>query len=94
MENNKENTKRPGFLAGLIMFIILVLIDIVVIGVSIADFIHLDLEANTALIIGIVLSVIYALVVFLTKLRKNSTIKYFGWLAVANVIWWGYLLIA
>lgn len=91
---DSENTKRPGFWAALIMFILLVLIDIVVIGVSIADFIDLDIESNTALIIGIILSVVYALVVFLSRLRKNSTIKWFGWLAIANVLWWGYLLIA
>lgn len=107
MENNIENNKKDSFgkklgkgtgkfFVGLIMFLIIIAINLLVIGIAVFEFIELDMDTPIALTVGIVLSVIYAIVVFaIPYLRsmKNSC-RWWAWLAIGDAIWWGYLLIS
>lgn len=92
----KSTAKGIGrFISGLIMFLILVGITFVVLGVAVFEFIHLDMEAKGALTIGIVLSIIYALLVFIIPyFRKSPTVRWFAYCALGDAIWWIYLLIS
>ena len=51
------------------------------------------MDTPVALTMGIVLSLIYAIVVFLIPyLRKMSTVKWFAICALGDAAWWAYLL--
>ena len=82
------------FLVALAMFIVLLAITLLVLGTAVFDFLNFDLKAKRALILGIVLSIIYGLVVFIIPyFRKSGTIRWFGICAFGDAAWWAYLLI-
>lgn len=81
------------FFVGLVMFIILVAITFFVMAVAFFEFLNLNMGTPLALTIGIVLSVIYAIVVFVIPyLRKMRTVKWFAICALVDAAWWAYLL--
>jgi hypothetical protein len=82
------------FLVALVMFIILVAITVFVLGVAVFEFINSNIATPKALITGIVLSVIYAVIVFVVPyLRKIDSVKWFAFCALGDAAWWAYLLI-
>lgn len=106
MENNTENTKKDSsgktigkgalkFLVGLIMFLILLAINLLVLGIAVFEFIESDMDTPIALTIGIVLSLVYAIVVYAIPYLRSmkNTCRWWAWLAIGDAIWWGYLLI-
>lgn len=104
MENNSKNEsvgKKIGkglgrFFVGLLMLIILLAINLLVIGIAIFEFISIDMDTPIALIVGIVLSLIYAAVVYLIPYLRSmkNTCRWWAWCAIGDAIWWGYLLIS
>lgn len=90
----KKAAKGLGkFFVGLLMFIILVAITLFVMGVAVFEFLDSDMDTPVALTTGIVLSVIYAIVVFVIPyLRKMGTVKWFAICALGDAAWWAYLL--
>lgn len=82
------------FLVALAMFLVLFVIMILVLGTAVFDFLNVDLKATRALVLGIVLSTIYGIVVFVIPyFRKSGTIRWFGICAFGDAAWWAYLLI-
>ena len=92
--SGKKAAKGLGrFFVGLFMFIILTAITVFVLGVSVFEFITSDMDTPVALTLGIVLSLIYAIIVFIIPyLRKIGTVKWFAFLALGDAAWWAYLL--
>jgi uncharacterized membrane protein len=83
------------FFVGLLMFLILIAITFFVCGVAVFEFMSSDINTPFALIIGVILSLIYAAVVFVIPyLRKMGTMRWFAICALGDAIWWIYLLIA
>jgi len=104
MKNETSNLDSTGkkigkgiakFFVALLMFIILIGITLFVVGVAIAEFINSDMDTPVALTLGIILSVIYAIVVFAVPyLRKmKNSCRWFAILALGDAAWWAYLLI-
>ncbi len=94
---SSEETKKEakaGCLMEILFLLVALLINVLVFGIAVFQFINWNIETSTALTVGIVLSVIYAIVVYASpSLRKNSYIRWLGFLAVADAAWWIYLLI-
>jgi len=90
----KKATKGiRNFFVGLLMFIILVAITLFVMGVAVFEFINSNMETPVALRLGICLSVIYAIIVFVIPyLRKMNSVKWFAICALGDAAWWAYLL--
>ncbi len=45
-------------------------------------------------VVGIILSLVFALIIFLTPyLRRASYLKWLGWLAIGDAIWWAYCMV-
>ena len=81
------------FFVGLLMFIILVAITLFVLGAAVFEFIESDMDTPVALGLGIGLSVVYAIIVFVIPyLRKIGTVKWFAICALGDAAWWAYLL--
>ena len=82
------------FLVALVMFIVLVAITIFVLGVAVFEFIDSNIKTPKALITGIVLSLLYAIIIFVVPyLRKIDSVKWFAFCALGDAAWWAYLLI-
>jgi uncharacterized BrkB/YihY/UPF0761 family membrane protein len=107
MENNVENIKKDffgkklgkgtgKFFVGLLMLLILIAINLLVIGIAVFEFFETDIDTPVALTVGIVLSLIYAIVVFVIPYLRSmkNTCRWWAWLAIGDAIWWGYLLIS
>ena len=99
-EKGKKIGKRIAsgagkFFVGLMMFLILIAINLLVIGIAVFEFFEFNIDTPVALTIGIVLSLIYAAVVFIIpylRSMKNSC-RWWAWCAIGDAIWWAYLLI-
>jgi hypothetical protein len=81
------------FFVGLLMFIILSAITLFVMGVAVFEFLDSNMETPVALTMGVVLSLIYAIIVFVIPyLRNISSVKWFAFCALGDAAWWAYLL--
>lgn len=82
------------FFVGLLMFIILLAITLFVMGAAVFEFFNSNIETPVALTAGIVLSIIYAVIVFVIPyLRNINTIKWFAIGAIGDAAWWTYILL-
>ena len=97
--SNKETLGKQAasgllrFIVGLIMFLILAGITFLVMGAAVFEFIHMNMKTPAALTLGIVASLIYALIVYLIPyLRKIGTVRWFAYCALMDAAWWAYLL--
>jgi len=93
----KAIAKGTGkFFVALLMLIILLAINLFVIGIAVVEFIEFDMDTPMALTVGIVLSLIYAAVIFIIPYLRHmkNTCRWWAWLAIGDAIWWGYLLIS
>ena len=90
----KKAAKGVGkFFVGLLMFIILLAITIFVMGAAVFEFFHSNIDTPVALGLGIALSLVYAIIVFVIPyLRKMGTVKWFAICALGDAAWWAYLL--
>ena len=62
-------------------------------GVSVFEFINSDMDTPVALGLGIALSLVYAIIIFIIPyLRKIGSVKWFAYIAIGDAIWWAYLL--
>lgn len=82
------------FLVALLMFIILVAISLFVMGVAVFEFLDSNIDTPVALTLGVILSVLYAIVVYIIPyLRKISSVRWFAFCALGDAAWWIYLLV-
>jgi Cu/Ag efflux pump CusA len=74
------------FVSNLIMFIVFIAIFALVV------FIFYETWDETALIIGIPLAIIYAIISFFIKRIRSKMTIWWGILSLASAAWWIYLL--
>ena len=91
----KKAAKGLGnFFVGMLMFIVLLAITLFVMGVAVFEFLDSNMDTPVALTIGIVLSLIYAIIVFVIPyFRAMGTVKWFAICALGDAAWWAYLLL-
>lgn len=97
--SKEEKTKKEasGFskvITILIMFILLAAITIFVFGVAVLEVLNLNIETPIALVSGIILSVVYAIIVYaIPYLKGIGLVKWFAICALFDAAWWIYLLV-
>lgn len=77
------------FIVGLICYLVAIAINVMVVLVALGTF-----DGDTALIIGIVASIIFALLIYIVPyLRNMKGVRWLAWLAVCDAAYWIYTLI-
>ena len=91
MEEKKEK-KSAGCLSEIIFYLLAVVVALI----SIALVVFGAISGNQGLeILGIGLSVIFALLVFMIPyFRRNGYIRWLAWLALGDAAWWTYTMFA
>ena len=93
--NEKKSNGVVKFFVGFFMLLIAIAINVLVIGMGIFEFINSDMDTPVTLAIGVALSVVYALIIFVIPyLRRMGFVKSLAFLALGDAAWWIYLLIA
>ncbi len=82
------------FLINLIMFLVLLAYNIVFIFFVIKEIMAGNYAISNALIFGIFVSIIYAILCFFVKPLRNSWTIWWGFLALADAAWWIYLFLS
>lgn len=90
----KEKKKGVNFFVGFLMTVLYIITAFVVFGVAVFDFLDMDFSASTALISGIVVSALYAILILgIPYFRRSSYMRYLMYLAAGDAIWWMYCLV-
>ncbi len=95
--NDSSAKKGPSgfakFITALVMFLIILIINAFVIGVAIVEALNLKMKTPVALTLGIVLSLAYALIIYIIPyLRRIKSVNWFAYCALGDAAWWAYLL--
>ena len=90
--SEKKEKKAAGCLSEFFFFLLAVVVGLI----SIALVVFGAISGNQGLeILGIGLSVIFALLVFIIPyFRRNGYIRWLAWLALGDAAWWTYTMFA